>query len=139
MMMVATDWTYDEFMKDSELYKGTPIKGVHCRKDASYNEQFMTWFKNLARDFREEWLKDHQYEYDNCDGWIGDSFADILGDACFSDYYKDTYGQRPHLPRWFYVQAIGLPMNEDVSRKFCARPVEDAIRSAKRNREVCYE
>lgn len=135
MFNCATDWTFDEFMQDSKLYKATPTKGVHCRRGASYNEEFMTWFKNLARDFKESWLQSHQFEYDDRDGWIGDAFAKILGDACFSDYYKDTYGQRPHLDKWFYIQAVKLPMSQDVARTFCARPVEDAIENARRMKE----
>lgn len=134
--MYATDWTFDLFMEDATTYKETPIKGVHCRKDASYREEFMTWFKNAARDFRETWIKEHNDRlYDRYDGYIGDAFAKTLRDMCFSDFYKETYNQRPHLPVWFYIQALNLPTSEDTLRKFCATPVDDAIRLAKRNRE----
>ena len=95
----------------------------------------MVWLKNIVRDFKAEWAKTHEHDYDSCDGYIGDSFKQVLIDADFSDYYKEVYGQRPHLNSWFYIQALGLPMQEDVSRKFCARPVEDAMESAKRYRE----
>lgn len=134
-MMIACDWTYDMFLDDAMAYKATPIKGVHCSSDASYRKQFMVWFKNCARDFKDAWLKDHKFIYDRYDGYIGDAFAKRLSDMCFSDFYKDTYGQRPHLPAWFYVHAIGFPMNEDIARTFCATPVEDAVDDAKRNRE----
>ena len=134
-MMYATDWTYDLFMEDASLYKATPRKGIHCRKNASYRECFMRWFKNRARDFETEWNAAHAYRYDRTDGWIGDTFAKTLDD-CFSDFYKDAYGQRPHLPAWFYVQAVGLPMSEDTARTFCASPVNDAIESAKQARSM---
>lgn len=134
MINCATDWTYDLFNADAGLYKATPIKGVHCRKDADYREQFMVWLKNEVRDFKAEWAKECPYQYDTYRGWIGDAFARELWGLGFSDYYKDAYGQRPHLATWFYVHAVGLPMSEDVARTFCARPVEDAIENARQVR-----
>ena len=130
MINCAQDWTYDFFIEDSKLYKATPIKGVHCRKDASDREQFMVWLKNAARDFTAEWKQDHKGFYDRYDGWIGDAFAQTLCRGIFSDVYKDTYGQRPHLPIWFYVHLLGMPMQEDTARTFCASPVEDAMEEA---------
>ena len=129
---MAMDWTYDLFVEDAELYKATPIKGVNCPADADWRQRFMTWFKNCARDFLEAW---DAPLYDRRRGWVGDAFARELGDMCFSDYYKDAYGQRPHLPDWFYVQAVGLPMSEDVARCFCSDPVGDAVMNAKSTRE----
>lgn len=136
MINCATDWTYDMFIEDSKKYNATPIKGVRCRRDASSRERFMTWFKNLARDFRAEWENEGRKLYDKTYGYIGDAFARELYEADFSDYYKDTYGQRPHLSWWFYLRAIAnMPMDEDITRTFCATPMEDAIATAKRNRE----
>lgn len=136
MMMVATDWTYDLFTEDAQQFKATPMKGVHCQSNAGEREQFMVWFKNAARDFKAEWLESHTGLYETYEGWCGDAFAnEIMKYGCFSDFYKDAYGQRPHLPYWFYVQATGLPTGEDVVRTFCASPVEDAVGMAKRVRE----
>ena len=95
----------------------------------------MVWFKNRARDYMEKWNLSHAGFYDSVDGWIGDRFAEDLDNMLFSDFYKDTYNQRPHLPRWFYVHALGLPMSEDLARTFCAYPVEEAIEEAKSYRE----
>lgn len=131
-MMIATDFTYDLFMQDANLYKATPQKGVYPSRNASEREQFMTWFLNCSRDFIAEWMKSHNSLYDN--GWIGDAFMENFPEE-FSDYYKDTYGQRPHLAHWFYLRATGLPSAEDTARCFCSTPVEDAIARAKRNRE----
>lgn len=135
MINCATDWTYDLFAEDCKAYTGTPIKGVR-RPNASDREQFIVWLKNAVRDFRAEWAQTCDHDYDNYRGWIGDAFARELDNMCFSDFYKDTYRQRPHLARWFYVHALGLPMNEDIARTFCAHPVEEAVESAKRVREV---
>jgi len=134
-MMLATDWTYDIFMSDAEKYKATPQKGVHPSRNASDRERFMTWFKNCARDFIEEWMKSHNSLYDH--GWIGDAFMKDFPEG-FSDYYKDVYGQRPHLSTWFYLRATGLPSSEDTARLFCADPVGVATRLAKMNRESCF-
>ncbi len=132
------DWTFDLFMEDAKLYSATPMKGVYCRKNASERERFMVWLKNAARDFAENWKKEHDGKlYDRYDGYIGDGFfAREFFEMGFSDYYKDIYGQRPHLDRWFYVQALGLDHSEDIIRTFCAYPVEDAIEEAKMNRET---
>ena len=138
MINCATDWTYDMFLADAKQYNATPIKGVHCRKNASDREQFMTWFKNCARDFKAQWMKAHNNKFiaDNYE-YIGDAFKNYMFEYdCFSDYYKDTYGQRPHLDMWFYIHAIGLPMHSDVARLFCAHPIENAVEDAKRNREA---
>ena len=135
--MFMTDWTFDYFMEDSKLYNATPMRGVHCASNASEREMFMVWFKNAARDFSAEWKNSHDGKlYDRYDGYIGDRFAAELDNLNFSDYYKETYGQRPHLDRWFYVQAVGFPHGDDVIRTFCAQPVDDAIRSAKICREA---
>lgn len=128
------DWTFDLFMEDSRLYHETPFKGVRCEDISNYRKYFMVWFKNRARDFKEEWLKTHQFLYDKVDGWIGDAFGKTLTDW-FSDFYKDAYGQRPHLPTWFYVQAVGFPQSQDTARMFCASPVERAEEDAKEARE----
>lgn len=136
MINCAQDWTYDLFMEDASLYNAKPIKGVHCASDASEREQFMTWLKDFARDFKAEWLEAHDNHYIGDWGeYVGDAFARELREACFSDYYKDVYGQRPHLAMWYYVQAVELPHGEDIAREFCASPVEDATRWAKETRE----
>ena len=100
---MAMDWTFDFFMNDVNRYNATPIKGVHCSSTASDREKFIVWFKNHARDFLEAWKQDGRRLYDRYYGWVGDAFMRELSDMCFSDFYKDTYGQRPHLAAWYYV------------------------------------
>ena len=134
MINCGMDWTYDLFVEDASKYTATPIKGVHCRRNADERERFMRNLKNLVRDYTEKWYKTHENVHDWCDGYIGDGFARVLRDWDFSDYYKDTYGQRPHLDSWFYVTVLGLPTNQDIGRTFCANPVGDAIENAKRLR-----
>lgn len=123
------DWTFDFFMEDARRYHETPYKGVEA-DPSNYRRYFMVWFKNAARDFKAKWLETHAHLYDRYDGYVGDAFARTLSDW-FSDFYKDTYGQRPHLAPWYYVQAAGLPTREDTARTFCASPVEDAELEAK--------
>lgn len=131
MYSIYGDWTYDMFFEDAKRYNATPRRGVHCRSDASYREYFMTTMKGTVRDFCLDW---GDCQYDSVLGWIGDAYARELS-QWFSDFYKEAYGQRPHLPVWYYVHALGLPTREDVSRLFCANPIENAIRDAKLTRE----
>ena len=135
MINCATDWTYDYFVEDAKKYKATCMRGVYPREHASDRERFMIWYQNAARDFYVEWMTDHEHHYDRYDGWIGDAFArrmcDYRAGAEFSDLYKDTYGQRPHLPMWYYVHVLGMPMSEDTARTFCANPIQDAIEAAR--------
>lgn len=141
MINCAIDWTYDLFVEDAKLYSAKPIKGVHCRSNASDRERFMTWLKDLVRDFKQGWFEVHGEGkmYAPFAGYIGDAFGVKMMDANFSDYYKDVYGQRPHLHIWFYINQLGLPTGQDTIRMFCNDPVAEAIKNAKANRlEVFY-
>lgn len=132
-MMMSADWTYDLFCEDAAQYEA-PAEKPQCW--GCEREDFMQWLKFSANQFEENWLKSHKGQWDGC--WVGDAFAETLSRDWFSDFYKDAYGQRPHLPVWFYVRATGLPMQEDTIRCFCADPVADAVESAKLNRERAW-
>lgn len=125
------DWTFDFFMEDAIAYHETPCKGINPDHRGDYRKYFMVSFKNKARDFKAKWLENHAHLYDNRDGYIGDAFGRTLMTGWFSDFYKDAYGQRPHLPIWYYVQAVGFPQGEDTARTFCADPVGEAETDAK--------
>lgn len=130
-----TDYTYDMFMEDAKLYKALPYKGVYPNTD-NYRAYFMRHFKTYAENFRKNWLAKYGKNIANHSYWIGDAFADEL-DGSFSDFYKEAYGQRPHLPAWFYLQALdNFPSSEDTLRTFCARPIEQAIENARYVREM---
>lgn len=133
MINCAIDWTYDLFAEDAKLYSAKPIKGVHCRSNASDRERFMTWLKDLVRDFKQEWFEEfgEGKMYAPFAGYIGDAFGVKMMDENFSDYYKDVYGQRPHLDAWFYIHQLGLPTGQDTIRMFCNDPVAEAIKNAK--------
>lgn len=117
------DWTYDIFYDD-----------LQSGKKGSANE-FTEWLLKSAHKFEVNWKQYHRGSYDRTEGYIGDAFAETLQDF-FSDFYKDTYGQRPHLPRWYYVYPLGLPMAEDVMRTFCSTPIQDAYKSARIARNI---
>ena len=128
------DFTYDLFVRDMARYKGTPIKGVHLSDRCNEKHHFIAWIKDMARDFKIEWEREHGIKfYDNYE-WQGDAFARLLKENNFSDYYKDIYGQRPHLDIWYYVTLLEMPQQSDISYTFCANPIEDAIGYAKKNR-----
>ena len=136
MINCAIDWTYDKFVADCKKYNATPIKGVHPSRNASDEEFFIVWLKNLARDFRADFrAKNNGKDYDGSH-YVGDYFKQELRDAYFSDYYKDTYGQRPHLDMWYYIYVLGLPTGSDIIHTFCSHPIENASENAKRVRET---
>ena len=138
MYNMAQDWTFDKFAEDAQLYKATPMKGVYPRRDASNREKFMTWFKGCVRDFKAQWMDDHEGHLYDLE-WVGDAFSRELLDMCFSDYYKDVYGQRPHLDAWYYIHLADLPQIGDVGRTFCADPIGDAVRRAAKTRQALIE
>ena len=124
------DWTYDIFMEDSKAFDAG-------EKIEEYRAGFIGWLKKAAKDFEAEWLAKHNgHRYETGYGYVGDAFAEEAFGDWFSDYYKEAYGQRPHLPNWFYIQAVKLPTKEDTFRTFCATPVEDAMEWAKETREA---
>lgn len=124
----ASDWTYDLFTEDVKIY------GIEDKTNGEdYHSYFISYVKRAADRFLNEWKAQHNgHLYDH--GWVGDAFAERIRDW-FSDFYKDTYNQRPHLPMWFYVHPLGLPMSEDTARTFCANPIGDAADEARFRRE----
>lgn len=135
MYFCNNDFTYDMFMEDAKLYKALPYNGVYASTD-NYRKYFMRNFKKYAETFKAKWFATYGKCFDEYHHYIGDAFAEEELTDWFSDFYKDAYGQRPHLPAWFYLQALdGFPSDEDIYRKFCATPVQDAINNAKVVRE----
>ena len=123
------DWTYDLYIEDLKTY------GIEDENSDNYNAYFVAKVKKYVAEFLAKWNEAHDGKlYVRHLGYAGDEFAKDMGEW-FSDFYKDTYNQRPHLPTWFYVHPLGLPTSEDTLRTFCASPVEDAVESAKYVRE----
>ena len=121
----AHDWTYDKYVADVKAY------GVDENDADNYNAYFIGYMKRSVARFLEKWNRDHDgCLYAKGYGYAGDGFAATLQDW-FSDFYKEAYGQRPHLPMWFYVHPLGLPMQEDTVRAFCASPIEEACGEAR--------
>lgn len=129
MFNCAQDWTYDLFFEDMRAYKA----GEQIADD--YRKGFVEWLFKAAKKYEAQWVQEYTYTYVSGKGYVGDGFAATLG-GWFSDYYKDAYGQRPHLPNWFYVRPCELPQEEDTARLFCADPIEDAIEMAQQAREA---
>lgn len=129
---MATDWTFDLFVEDCNKYT------VEDADSDDYRAYFIGRMKLGVENFKKE-IWDDEHLYVRGKGYIGDAFAERLLDGWFSDFYKDAYGQRPHLPIWFYVHQLGLPMQEDTARLFCASPVENAVSNAQRVRKFYEE
>lgn len=129
MINCGRDFTFDLFTEDMKVF------GEYGRKDAPLREQFVRWLKREAKEFKENWVNKYNKNLFNMhEGYIGDAFKNHLYESEFSDFYKDAYGQRPHLDLWFYVHAVGFPTSEDFARTFCASPVQDAIENAEQTR-----
>lgn len=130
MINCGRDWTYDLYLQDVKVY------GMEDKSNGEdYNAYFVAYIKRAADRFLAKWKEQHDGKlYDCIYGWVGDAFARSITDW-FSDFYKDTYRQRPHLPMWFYVQPLGLPMSEDTARMFCANPVDEAAIEANHTRQ----
>lgn len=126
----AQDWTYDKYAEDIKIYTDED-------KDYGddYNGYFVSFMKRSVKRFLDKWNRQHDGKlYASGYGYAGDEFADSIRDW-FSDFYKEAYGQRPHLPMWFYIHPLGLPMREDTARMFCADPIEDAMTEARHARQ----
>ena len=130
MINCAQDWTYDQYIADVAKY------GADEDDSSNFNACFIGYMKRSVARFLDKWNRQHDgHLYAKGYGWAGDEFADALYECAFSDFYKEAYGQRPHLPFWFYIHPLGLPMQEDTARMFCADPIEEAIINARMVRD----
>ncbi len=151
MYNCASDWSFDLFLADCKKYKALPIKGVYCRQGASDNEVFISTIKLICN----EWLADHTEDYTvrgiNSNGreycyvetrdLCKALWAYLRNDVYFSDWYKDTYNQRPHLNGDLYLYALGYTELIDrltwlgLSFRTMNDIIEDYAKSAQRSRE----
>lgn len=129
------DWTFDIFFSDVEAYKnGRELTDNYT--DVEFRYSFIKYLDEVINKVVNKWKSENNdHLYVNGKGWVGDEVKRVLADSLFSDFYKDTYGQRPHLPSWFYIHPFGVPCGDDTVRTFCATPIEDAIDSAVEMRE----
>lgn len=129
MFYCGRDWTYD-------LFVGFVAKCMQTEPSENESDemQFTRWFIKKGQQFKEKWYENYGAYYVPGIGYAGDAFANEFDWGYFSDWYKDVYGQRPHLENWYYATWLGMPMQDDISRMFCANPIDDAIEQAKRAR-----
>jgi len=116
MFNCATDWTLDIAWADADSVKALPLRrGVRCPKNYTDGQKFMTWLKTSAKFFEEDFrARNNGHAHSNCEGWVGDAWLQSISD-CLSDYYKDTYNQRPHFLKQYFAMMCGLPTSADVS------------------------
>ena len=130
MMNCGLDWTYDMYLDDVKKYS------IEDKNSHNYNAYFTAVLKESVEKYVSDWKATHNgHLYDLYDGYVGDGFVRDNADW-FSDFYKETYGQRPHLNMWFYVHPLNMPHGDDTARLFCATPIEDAVEAAKNARGV---
>lgn len=121
----AQDWTFDQYVDGVKKY------GPEENNTDDFTAYFIGYMKRSVARFLDKWNRNHNgCLYARGYGWAGDEFADTIREW-FSDFYKEAFGQRPHLPMWYYVHPLGLPMQEDAARSFCASPIDEACEEAR--------
>lgn len=117
MINCASDWSFDLFVADCNNYKALPIKGVYCRQGASDNEVFISTLKRICND----WIRENterftvrginssncEYSYVERQDMADALWSFLCNEVYISDWYKDTYNQRPHLDKDLYLWALG--------------------------------
>lgn len=141
MMNCAVDWTLDIFAEDMQSVKALPLKkGVHSAANLTDGQKFCQYIKTQAKFFAEEHSDNGVYMKD-FHTYVGDAFAETLGDYLFSDWYKDTYNQRPHFNKKYIAMLCGLPVFYETG--FCdggyRQSMQDDISRAKEVRRQLME
>ena len=122
MINCAVDWTFDKFAEDMNSVKALPMRrGVRSASNLTEGQKFCQQVKTWAKFFK------------------GDAFKVELD--CFSDWYKDVYGQRPHFPYQYISILCGLPVSGEIG--FCGggyrELMQDHIKLTKMTREKMEE
>ncbi len=142
MINCATDWSFDKFLADCKEYDALPIKGVR-RPKASAEEAFIASVKLHIKEFIEANRERFSTPIGTLDKRpLNEALKRFLDrELYFSDWYKDTYNQRPHLDVDLYLWALGFEETVDslpwvgLSFRTMDGIVEDYADHAKRTRE----
>ena len=131
------DWSFDRFVEACGV-KAQPIKGVYAPSSYTDAQKFVYYLKH---DFA-AYLADIYARYDfnpRLDG-LEHVFERFCNEWDFSDYYKDVFNQRPHLPSEFYLYALGYTdVRVHVWDKRIQPDFEEAVWSAGAYRDYMLE
>lgn len=95
MINCAMDWSFDRFAEAMDSVNALPMAhGVRPSTNLSDEQRFCVYVKTAMKfaDF-----SDYRY--------IDETIKEVLYDINFSDWYKDTFNQRPHFD-WCLVGAL---------------------------------
>lgn len=95
MINCAMDWSFDRFADAMESVNALPMAhGVRPSANLSDEQRFCVYVKTALKfaDF-----SDYRY--------IDETIKEVLHEMNFSDWYKDTFNQRPHFD-WCLVGAL---------------------------------
>lgn len=139
MVNCAVDWTFDKFAEDMNSVKALPMRrGVRSASNLTEGQKFCQQVKTWAKFFKEDNLV-YGNTYTAGHEYIGDAFKWELD--CFSDWYKDIYGQRPHFPYQYISILCGLPVSGEIG--FCGggyrELMQDHIKLTKMTRKKMEE
>ena len=95
MIMCGNDWSFDKFAEAMDSVEALPMaRGVRPSANLSDEQRFCVYVKTAIKfaDFS---------DYRHTD----ETIKEVLYDLNFSDWYKDTFNQRPHFD-WVLVGAL---------------------------------
>ena len=95
MINCAMDWSFDRFVDAMDSVNALPMAhGVRPSANLSDEQRFCVYVKTALKfaDF-----SDYRY--------IDETIKEVLHEMNFSDWYKDTFNQRPHFD-WYLVGAL---------------------------------
>lgn len=130
MINCATDWSFDRFAEAMDSVEALPMRhGVRPSRNLSDEQIFCVYVKTAIK------FADFDAYYD-----VEDAIKEALYEMNFSDWYKDTFNQRPH----FGVYLVGALCGVYGAEWRCALwtwkdPIETYKGMAREVREYMHE
>ena len=115
MFNCATDWSFDLALADARKATALPMAHGVYRSVESEGEALFTYLKTSARKFAEEFKsRNDGHTYSPVEGYVGDAWINSGALDLVSDWYKDSYNQRPHFEKRVFAMLCGLSTSVDT-------------------------
>ena len=130
MINCAMDWSFDRFADAMDSVNALPMAhGVHPSANLSDEQRFCVYVKTAMKfaDFS---------DYRHTD----ETIKEVLFDMNFSDWYKDTFNQRPHFDWWLVGALCGIyGSSYNIAKWGCKNPIDTYKRMSYEVREALHE
>ena len=130
MINCAMDWSFDRFADAMDSVNALPMEhGVRPSANLSDEQRFCVYVKTAMKfaDFS---------DYRHTD----ETIKEVLYDMNFSDWYKDTFNQRPHFDSWLVGALCGVyGSSYNIAKWGCKNPIDTYKRMAYEVREALHE